>query len=93
MRLRREMIERIVTAMAQGLLRYKYVEIQGSEEDLRARLTEIIEEDLRVEDRLNEEVKEILAGYEGEMDRRNVDYSSLFNLVKNRLVRQRNLIL
>ena len=87
------MIERIVTAMAQGLLRYKYVEIQGSEEDLRARLAEIIEEDLRVEDLLNEEVKEILAGYEGEMDRRNVDYSRLFNLVKNRLIRQRNLIL
>jgi hypothetical protein len=87
------MIERIVTAMAQGLLRYKYIEIQGSEEDLRARLTETIEEDLRVEDLLNEEVKEILAGYEGEMDRRNVDYQRLFNLVKNRLIRQRNLIL
>ncbi len=93
MRLRKEMIERIVTAIAQGLLRYKYIEIQGSEEDLRARLAGIIEEDLRVEDRLNEEVKEILAGYEQEMDRRNVDYSSLFNLIKNRLVRQRNLIL
>ncbi len=93
MRLRKEMIERIVTAIAQGLLRYKYIEIQGSEEDLQARLAGIIEEDLRVEDRLNEEVKEILAGYEQEMDRRNVDYSSLFNLVKNRLVRQRNLIL
>ena len=87
------MIERIATSLARGLLQYKYIETRGSEEDLRAKLARVIEEDLRLEDRLNEEVKEILAGYEREMDRGNIDYSRIFNLVKNRLVRERNLIL
>lgn len=87
------MIDRIVASLARGLLHYRYMETRGSEEDLRAQLARVIEEDLRLEDRLNEEVKEILAGYEREMDRGNIDYTRLFNLVKNRLVRERNLIL
>jgi hypothetical protein len=93
MRLRRELIDRIAAFLARGLLHYRYVETRGPEDDLRAKLARVIAEDLRLEDRLNEEVKEILAGYEREMDRGNIDYTRLFNLVKNRLVRERNLIL
>jgi hypothetical protein len=93
MRLRKEVIERLSRSIAHELIRFGYVDTEMTEDGLRYRLTEWIAGDLRVEDSLNEEVREILANFEGEMDRRNVEYSRMFDLVKRRLVRERNLIL
>ncbi len=93
MRLRREVIDRLTRAIARELVHYGYVETETTEDDLRHRLAEVITDDLRVEDLLNQEVRDILAEYESEMDRRKVEYSRMFDLVKRRLVRERNLIL
>jgi len=93
MRLRKEVIERLARSIAHELKRFDYVETDMTEDELRYRVSEIIAEDLRVEDLLNQEVREILANYENEMDRRNVEYARMFDLVKRRLVRERNLIL
>ncbi len=93
MRLRKEVIDRLSGSIASELVRYGYVEIEMTEDDLRFRLAEWVSSDLRIEDTLNDEVREILAQFEGEMDRRNVEYSRMFDLVKRRLVRERNLIL
>ena len=93
MRLRKEVIDRLARSIAHELIRFGYVDTEMTEDGLRYRLTEWIAGDLRVEDSLNEEVREILVGFEGEMDRRNVEYSRMFDLVKRRLVRERYLIL
>ncbi len=93
MRLRREVIERLARSISHELIRFDYVETEMTEDDLRYRLSEVIAEDLHVEDLLNQEVREILANYENEMDRRNVEYARMFDLVKRRLVRERNLII
>lgn len=93
MRLRREVIERLARSISHELIRFDYVETEMTEDDLRYRLSEVIAEDLRAEDLLNQEVREILANYENEMDRRNVEYARMFDLVKRRLVRERNIIL
>ncbi len=93
MRLRREVIDRLARAIARELVHYGYVETEMTEDDLRHQLAEVITDDLRVEDVLNQEVRDILAEYESEMDRRNVEFSRMFDLVKRRLVRERNLIL
>lgn len=93
MRLRREVIDRAVRSIARELIRYGYVETVKTEDDLRHQLARVITDDLRVEDKLNQEVRDILADFESEMDRRNVEYSRMFDLVKRRLVRERNLIL
>ena len=50
-------------------------------------------EDLQVEDRLNEEVREILRGYADQIDRQNIQYHEMFKLIKSKLVRERKLIL
>lgn len=94
MRLRKEMIERISAKIVERLLRRELIELDaGGEDALRVRIASIIEEDLRVEDRLNDEVKEILRTYEDEIDKSNVDYSRMFTMVKTRLARERNLVL
>ena len=50
-------------------------------------------EDLMVEDRLNEEVREILRTHSDEMTRRGVQYHEMFKMIKTELVKKRKLIL
>ena len=57
------------------------------------RVARALAEDLQVEDRLNEEVREILRGLSEQLERQNVQYHEMFKLIKNKLVRERKLIL
>ncbi|MGH9869277.1 MAG: DUF507 family protein [Candidatus Polarisedimenticolia bacterium] len=50
-------------------------------------------DDLQVEDRLNDEVREILRTHSDEMTRRGVQYHDMFKMIKAELVRKRKLIL
>ena len=50
-------------------------------------------EDLQVEDRLNEEVREILRERADEMQRLGVQYHDMFRMIKAELVRKRKLII
>lgn len=49
--------------------------------------------DLAVEDALNEEVKAILAEQEDSLGENNINYRKMFQMVKNKLSRERGLIL
>lgn len=93
MRLRKEMIERISAKVVERLLGRELLETEMPEAELVAKINRLIEEDLLVEDRLNDEVKEILRDHQDEMDQGNVDYSRMFSMVKTRLARERNLVL
>jgi hypothetical protein len=50
-------------------------------------------EELTVEDRLNEEVREMLKKFEPEIEKGRLDYRKLFDLTKQKLVKERNLVL
>src|SRR6202163_2487002 len=52
----------------------------------------IIEEDLAVEDRLNDEVRELLSQYSDYMRREGVSYQDMFRRIKNTLITQRKVI-
>jgi len=54
---------------------------------------EILLNELSVEDRLNEEVKGLLRKYASEIEKGHMDYRKLFDLTKQKLVKERNLIL
>ncbi len=54
---------------------------------------QLILDELAVEDRLNEEVREILKSHVQEIEKGRLDYRRLFELTKNKLVRERNLVL
>ena len=57
------------------------------------RLRQRMSEELTVEDRLNEEVRQILTDHQEEMRRTNVSYQEMYKKVKGELARQRKLIL
>jgi hypothetical protein len=53
----------------------------------------VMAEEIGVEDRLNDEVREILAKYQDEMRSGGVQYQELFKKAKQQLARERRLIL
>ena len=55
-------------------------------------LNNIITEELQVEDRLNDEVREILAQYADYMRKNDVSYQEMFRRIKNTLITQRKVI-
>jgi uncharacterized protein len=57
------------------------------------RLRQRMSEELTVEDRLNEEVRQILTDHQDEMRRTNVSYQEMYKKVKGQLARDRKLIL
>ncbi len=53
---------------------------------------EVIEEELAVEDRLNDEVRDLLSQYSEYMRREGVSYQEMFRRIKNTLITQRKVI-
>jgi hypothetical protein len=64
-----------------------------SAENLTTQVRQVMAEEITIEDRLNEEVREILAKYSDEMKRTGVSYQEMFKKVKGQLARERKLIL
>jgi hypothetical protein len=52
-----------------------------------------VSEELSIEDRLNEEVREILSQWADEMRRQGASYQEMYKKVKGQLARERKLIL
>src|SRR5215472_2182012 len=55
-------------------------------------ISQLIEEELQVEDRLNDEVRELLSQYSDYMRRESVSYQEMFRRIKNTLISQRKVI-
>lgn len=86
------MVDHISGRIVSRLLREEAIEVEdrrAAREAVAAAFTE----DLMVEDRLNEEVREIMNRYADEMTRTGVQYHEMFKKIKGELVRQRKLIL
>lgn len=92
-RLKKEMVDHLSRVLVAELIDKGCVRPKIDRQKLAARISHIITEDLLIEDKLNEEVREVLRAHSEEFERGNVDYSKMFNLVKNKLVKERGLIL
>src|SRR5271155_1513108 len=55
-------------------------------------ISHVIEDELQVEDRLNDEVRELLSQYSDYMRREGVSYQEMFRRIKNTLITQRKVI-
>ena len=56
-------------------------------------LERAITTELSVEDRLNAEVRDLMKQYGTQIEQGGVDYQKMFTMIKNKLVRERGLIL
>ena len=55
-------------------------------------LAKVIADELAVEDRLNEEVREVLVQHASEMERSNVTYTEMFKMLKKKMAREKGII-
>jgi len=93
MRLRKKIIDHVAKTVADRLFDQGLLSADGAREMVMAEVGRLITADLMVEDRLNEEVKELLRAHTAEIERGNVDYARMFSMVKRKLVQERGLIL
>lgn len=93
MKLSKERVSYLSKILVNDLIDNRYLSPKVPKEDLIERVDKIITDDLMVEDRLNHEVKEILKSREKEIEKGNVDYHKMFLMIKNKLVKERGLVL
>ncbi len=93
MRIPKSWVMPMAKRIINDLLQKGYIKSRVKEEELIEVTHQLLLEELTVEDRLNEEVREILKQYEAEIEAKRLDYRKLFEMTKQKLVRERNLIL
>ena len=93
MRLTKERVHTIAFTTLQRLQTQKHLEVTGSQDQLARALEHAITEELTVEDRLNTEVREMLKKFDSEFESGKADYQKMFTMVKQKLVRERNIVL
>ena len=93
MRIPKTWIPIIARRIAENLLEKGLVEVSVDTDQFVAASEAIILDELMVEDRLNDEVREMLKQYEREIDSRRLDYRKLFDMTKHKLVRERSIII
>jgi len=93
MRIQKEMVEKIAKAVVHSLVEKDLIIWEDRVEKLESIVMDVIIDDLMVEDRLNDEVKLLLESKTEEFERSLMDFGRVFQMVKSKLVRERNLIL
>ncbi|MCC2642138.1 MAG: uncharacterized protein K0S45_2551 [Nitrospira sp.] len=93
MRLTKERIHHMAESMIARLHELGYVQVTGDRKALRESLEQTMTEELGAEDRLNVEVRRLMQTYERQIEQGQVDYQKMFTMIKQKLVRDRGIIL
>ena len=92
MGLRREYVRLLATKISEDLVKQEMIEFPASL-DLANKLFEVMDAEINLEDRLNGEVRTMLNQYSNEMRQSGASYQEMFKLIKNKLVKERKLVL
>ena len=93
MRLSKERVRHMAEALVTRLVQEGHLVLTGTPRALVETLEQAITDELSVEDRLNGEVRQLLKAYEREIETGQVDYQKMFTMIKQKLVRERGIIL
>jgi hypothetical protein len=93
MRIPKGWVSVLAKEIIEELLKKRQIELKIPKEKVLTLTEELMLDELMVEDRLNEEVREILKKYDTEIERGRLDYRKLFELTKQKLIKERNIIL
>ncbi len=93
MRIPKTWVPLLAKKITDNILSKNLVKPVAPQEKILSETAKLILDELTVEDRLNEEVREILKGHASEIEKGRMDYRRLFELTKQKLVKERNLVL
>jgi hypothetical protein len=93
MRLSKERVKHMAETLAVRLVQEGHVALLGQHKSLVEALDHVVTEELSIEDRLNAEVRQLLKTYARQIESGQVDYQKMFTMIKQKLVRERGIIL
>jgi hypothetical protein len=92
MALRKEYVRLLSAKIVEDLVKQDMIEIPD-DLDLADQLFQVMDAEINLEDRINEEVRLLLNQYQDQMRQSGASYQEMFKLIKNKLVRERKLVL
>lgn len=92
MRLTRDQMEFITQKVVRSLVKDEFI-IADNPETVIDLLAGVFIADLQAEDRLNDEVREVLQGYADEISRGMLNYQELFRKAKAKMARDRKMVI
>ncbi len=93
MRLSKELINHIALAITNNLESKGMAKYDVPKTGIAEKIDEIITRNMLEEDKLNKDVEKMLAAHEAEIARGNMDYRKVFELTKQKLAKERGIVL
>jgi len=93
MRLNKVRVHQMALSVVERLIAGGFLQIEGKPEVVVQQLESVIMSELQVEDRLNADVREMLKQFEREFSEGRADYQKMFTMVKQKLIKERGVIL
>jgi len=92
MRLNKNQIEHLAFVILNSLAKERKI-IAEDRTRLLEEITNLILDDFQKEDKLDQEVREILGKHMEKIRRENIEYQTMFRMIKSKLARDRNIVL
>ena len=92
MRLNKQQIEHLAFSIVRNLLKEEKI-LSDSRSTLVDTLTNLITEEFTNEDKLDQEVREILNKHMEKIRRENIEYQTMFKMIKTKLAKEKNIVL
>lgn len=93
MRLHKDRVHHLAKVLVERLTTKGLFRLQGKPEALVQALEGVITNELQAEDRLNAEVRDMLKQFDKEFAQGRADYQKMFSMVKQKLIKERGLVL
>ncbi len=93
MRIPKNWVPILAQRIIDNLRSKKLIDITVPEKDLLDETERLIIDELMVEERLNEEVRQLLKNFESEIEKGRLDYRKLFEITKQKLIKERNIVI
>jgi hypothetical protein len=92
MRLNKNQIEHMAFIIVRNLFKEEKI-IGESKNDLISDISSVITEEFMKEDKLDQEVREILNQHMEKIRKENIEYQTMFRMIKTKLAKERNMVL
>ncbi len=92
MRLNKNQIEHMAFIIIKNLLKEEKILVDDRNK-LIDDIANLIAEEFQKEDKLDQEVREILSKYMEKIRKENIEYQTMFRMIKSKLAKERNIVL
>lgn len=92
MGLRKEYVRLLSAKLVDDLVKQEMIEVPEGI-DLAEQIFQVMDAEINLEDRINEEVRTLLNQYGDQMRQSGASYQEMFKLIKNKLVKERKIVL